>query len=77
MEWTWNNFKGAKMKEIKKFRLKASRSGTIEIKFRAEGTEKRFCTPDSDGWELRKLFDKIKGGDCLYLCFEEKKKETK
>jgi hypothetical protein len=65
------------VKEKKIFRLKQSQSGTIEIKLRAEGTEKRFYTPDSDGWELTKLFDKIKRGDCLYLCFEEKKKVNK
>jgi hypothetical protein len=60
------------MKEIKIFRLKPSRFGTVEIKLVAEEMVKRFYMPDSDGWEFRKVLDKIKRGDNLYLCFEKR-----
>jgi len=57
------------MKEMKVFRLKPNRSGTVEIRLRAESV-KTFYMPDSDGWEFRKVLEKIKKGDNLYLCFE-------
>jgi hypothetical protein len=28
--------------------------------------------PDSDGWEFRKVLEKIEKGDNLYLCFERR-----
>jgi hypothetical protein len=57
------------MKEMKMFRLKPSRLGTVEIRLRAEAV-KTFYMPDGDGWEFRKVLEKIEKGDNLYLCFE-------
>jgi hypothetical protein len=60
------------MKEIKIFRLKPSRFGTVEIKLVAEEMVKSFYLPDEDGLKFREVLGKTRRGDELYLCFKKR-----